>query len=62
MVASPAHKRLFPVMDAEGPAFTVTVVLARAVHPFASVMVTVYPVVTTGFTVWEGNMLPLFHE
>ena len=62
MVASPAHNKVFPFTDVVTPASTVTVVLAIAVHPFASVIVTVYPDVEPGLTVCEGNMLPLLHE
>ena len=62
VVASPVHNSVFPLTETVGPVFTFTVVLAIAVHPLASVIVTVYPEVVAGLTVWEGNILPLFHE
>ena len=62
VVASPVQSNVFPFTDAVGPGFTVTVVLVVAEHPLASVTVTVYPVVDAGFTVCDGNILPLFHE
>lgn len=49
-------------MPAEGRGFTFTVLEADAVHPFASVAVTVYEVVVVGLTVILAEVDPLLHE
>ena len=51
VVTSPIQRTVFPFTETTGPALTVTVVLVTAVHPFTSVIVTVYPDVAAGFTV-----------
>ena len=52
---------MFGETEAFGNAFTVTVEIAAAVHPFAAVTVTVYIVVAAGLTVMDAVVAPVFH-
>ena len=62
VVLSPIHITVEPVKDTVGLGFTVTVLVAVAVHPLAAVTVTVYVVVLAGLTVMEAVVAAVFHK
>jgi hypothetical protein len=62
-VVKPTHTSVVPVIaGTTGNWFTLTVVTALvAVHPFASVIVTLYDVVAVGVTVIAAVVAPVLH-